>query len=63
MPQATDDDLTRAGKNERSRTLAKLYEEMAQSAPCTCLCEPHLETCPKGIWTSAARMAQQIIEE
>ena len=54
MPQATDDDLTRAGKNERSRTLAKLYHEMAESES---------EDSVKAAWEQAARMAEQMIEE
>lgn len=64
--QTTDDALIIAGKNERSRTLAKLYREMAVNAPCgRCLLEhdPDSEHCPKAAWEQAARMAEQMIEE
>lgn len=63
---ADDDALVAAGKNERSRTLAKLYRQMAETAPCErCILEhdPESEYCPKAVWEQAARMAAQMIED
>lgn len=65
VQQDTDDALVQAGKNERSRTLAKLYDELAGRHPCLCrgAHDSDRECCPKAIWQQAARMAQQMIDE
>jgi hypothetical protein len=57
MQQATDDDLVTAGKTERSRTLAKLYADMASHATCHCSGEhsEDVSKCPKAICEQAAR--------
>lgn len=77
MPRIEDQEtqLIEAGKNERARTLAKVYASAGEKAVCTCgelgFKDVAVEfrhvadsaTCPKAIWALAARMATLTISE
>ena len=59
-----DAELINYGHNERSRTLANLYEDQASRA--LCLCSRHFDDrpdCPKAIWEQAAHHARMMVDE